>query len=96
MFGDVRPEGRTRRLNYLRRFPAALRFTLYAMATACLRGLPARTSARTLLENAFLDVDFFSGMSILQFFRFVLTQHTPVLGISAIVTHPVEFAASPD
>ena len=41
---------------------AAARFTEYAMATACFTGLPALTSARTLLLKAFSLVDFFNGM----------------------------------
>jgi hypothetical protein len=41
---------------------AAARLVAYAMATACLTGLPALTSARTLARNASLLVDFFNGM----------------------------------
>jgi len=41
---------------------AASRLTLYAMATACLTGLPALTSAFTLSLKALGLVDFFKGM----------------------------------
>lgn len=41
---------------------AASRLTEYAMATACLTGLPDFTSAATLALNALGLVDFFSGM----------------------------------
>jgi hypothetical protein len=43
---------------------AAARLVAYAMATACLTGLPAFTSARTLERKASLLVDFFNGMII--------------------------------
>jgi hypothetical protein len=41
---------------------AAARLVAYAIATACLTGLPALTSARTLERKASLLVDFLSGM----------------------------------
>ena len=41
---------------------AAARLVAYAIATACLTGLPDFTSARTLERKASLLVDFLSGM----------------------------------
>lgn len=48
---------------------AAARFSEYAIATACLSGFPALTSALMLLSKAFLLVDFFSGMSFRPFVK---------------------------
>lgn len=45
-------------------FPAALRLTEYAIATACFCGLPAAISAFTFWLNAFFDGDFSRGISI--------------------------------
>ena len=43
-------------------FFAASRLVAYAIATACLTGLPAATSALTFLLNAPLLVDLISGI----------------------------------
>jgi hypothetical protein len=45
-------------------FLAAARFTEYAIATACLTGLPALTSALMFLRMAFLDDDLTNGISV--------------------------------
>ena len=42
---------------------ADFRFTLYAIATACLTGLPAFTSAPTFFRNADLLDDFTRGIT---------------------------------
>ena len=46
-------------------FFAASRWTLYAIATACLCGLPAPISRLRFSVNAFSDADFFSGIVLL-------------------------------
>ena len=43
-------------------FLGAARFSLYAIATACLTGLPAFTSALMLCLKAFSDLDLIKGI----------------------------------
>jgi hypothetical protein len=46
-------------------FAAAFRLTLYAIATACLTGFPAFTSAPTFFRNADLLDDFTRGINFI-------------------------------
>jgi hypothetical protein len=43
-------------------FALASRWTLYAIATACLTGLPDFTSAETFLSKQFCEAHFLSGI----------------------------------
>jgi len=53
-------------------FFAASRWTLYAIATACLCGLPAPISRLRFSVNAFSDADFFSGIVLFGLLEFSL------------------------
>ena len=74
----------------------AARFSLYAIATACLTGFPALTSARMLLLKAALLADFLSGILCLQYATHVsfhnkeaLTFFVPLLVLELAPGYPV-------
>jgi hypothetical protein len=59
-------------IGYFLRLVAAAFCTEYAMATACLGGLPCLISVLMFWTNAFSDADCFSGIVLFGLFKFSL------------------------